>query len=527
MKIKLRLYTKLMLLIIGVVTVSISVIISFVTSWTTENIEEKAKTNIMNVANMVANSDEVIEALRKEDPDKKIGPYIDRYLKSLDQIEYIIVADTKEKRYSHPNPKRIGEKFVGGDDVRVLKNGESYISLASGTMGTALRAFVPIYDDAKREIGFVSVGTLTKSVDEAKKTAILYILGIAGGGLLIGAIGAFILSSNIKKTLMGLEPDEITKMYNEKMGIIDAIHEGLIAVDSHGKVTLINDSAWNIIDTKNYDTKEDVIGKDIEEVFITTNLKTVIDTGEPEFDREQKINNTVILTNRVPIKDREKIVGAIATFRDKTEIRRMAEELTGIKKMAWSLRAQNHEFMNKLHTISGLIQLEEYDEALNFISEIAKVRNDISNIVTKNIKEPSISAILLAKYNKAEESRIKLVLDKGSFLTKLPKSILAEDIVSILGNLIENSIDAVSTDGSGEIVIKLFQDDEKLVISVKDNGSGIASDDIEKIYIQGFSTKDGQRGDGMYIVKKIVDESDGKIELKVDNGVSWEIEIPM
>ena len=326
---------------------------------------------------------------------------------------------------------------------------------------------------------------------------------------------------------MGLEPDEITKIYNEKMGIIDAIHEGLIAVDSHGKVTLINDSAWNIIDTKNYDTKEDVIGKDIEEVFITTNLKTVIDTGQPEFDREQKINNTVILTNRVPIKDREKIVGAIATFRDKTEIRRMAEELTGIKKMAWSLRAQNHEFMNKLHTISGLIQLEEYDEALNFISEIAKVRNDISNIVTKNIKEPSISAILLAKYNKAEESRIKLVLDKGSFLTKLPKSILAEDIVSILGNLIENSIDAVSTDGSGEIVIKLFQDDEKLVISVKDNGSGIASDDIEKIYIQGFSTKDGQRGDGMYIVKKIVDESDGKIELKVDNGVSWEIEIPM
>lgn len=528
MKKTMKLQTKLTLLVITVVFVSICIIISFVASWMTGNIESKARTNIMNVAEMAAHSTEIVNALEAKDPSGNIEAYVNMQLKDLEQVEYIIVADNEGIRYSHPNPEMIGQMFEGGDETRVVEKGEEYISEATGTLGKSLRAFVPIYDsENKKQIGFVCAGTLTQSIETAKHTAILYIILIALGGLMAGVIGAFLLANNIKNTLLGLEPDEISKLYNEKMGMLDAIHEGLVAVDDEARITLINDSALNILRFENRINKEDIIGQNVEVVIPNSRLINVLETGKSEFEEEQRINNTIIMTNRVPIMSRGKIVGVIASFRDKTEVTRMAEELTGVKKMAWSLRAQNHEFMNKLHTIAGLIQLEEYEEAIQFISDVAKVRSNISNILTENIKDASLSALLLSKYNKAEEFRIKLKIDENSKLTKLPQYMTSEEIVSVVGNLIENSIDAVENDGSGFIYIKIVQSEYFLNIKVKNNGDEIPLEYREKIYEQGFSTKEGQRGHGMYIIKKIIDEFNGTIYFDVDEGVLWDITIPM
>jgi len=522
-----KLQTKLTLLIISIVFVSITIIISFVASWMTGNIESKVRTNIMNVAEMMAHSKVVVDALENKDPSHRVEPYVILQLKHLEQIEYITVADMDGIRYSHPNPDMVGKKFVGGDEYRVIHNGETYISEATGTLGKSLRAFTPIYDSNNNQIGFVSVGTLTRSIDTAKHTAILYIIMVGFGGLFAGMAGAFILANSVKNTLLGLEPEEITKLYNEKMGILDAIHEGLIAVDNSGRITLINDSALNILGFDKNTKRESFVGIHVEEVIPNTRLINVLENGESEFENEQRINSTVIMTNRIPIKDRGKVIGAIASFRDKTEVTRMAEELTGVKKLAWSLRAQNHEFMNKLHTIAGLIQLEEYDKALQFISDVAKVRSNISNILTENIKDPSISALLLAKYNKAEEIRVKLKIDEASRLTRLPEQMTSEDVVSVLGNLIENSLDEVKNDGTGLIYIKIVEDGNSLKIRLKDNGGGIPQEYRDKIYELGFSTKEGQRGHGMFIVKEIVDEAGGIIELDADEGVLWNITIPM
>lgn len=527
MRKSIRLQTKITLLVISVVFVSISIIVPFVASWMTGNIENQARTNVMNVAEMVAHNSEIIEELEIKDPKGRIAYYVDAQLKNLKQIEYITVADKEEIRYSHPNPEMIGKKFVGGDEYRVIQKGESYISEATGTLGKSLRAFTPIYDAENREIGFVSVGTLTHSIEKAKHTAVIYIILIGLGGLLTGSIGAFILARSIKNTLLGLEPEEITKLYNEKSGILGAIYEGLIAVDSKGRITLINDSALNILHFDNREAKDNLLGRNVEEVIPNTHLNKVLETGESEFEKEQRINNTIIVTNRIPIVNKGKIIGAIASFRDKTELTRLAEELTGAKKMAWSLRAQNHEFMNKLHTIAGLIQLEEYEEALQFISDVATVRNNISNILTENIKDASLSALLLAKYSKAEECRVKLKIDENSKLATLPKYMTSEEIVSIVGNLIENSLDEVKNDGTGWIYVKIVQVEHNLNIEVKDNGGGIPLAYRDKIYEQGFSTKEGQRGHGMYIVKKIIEDYNGTISFEVNEGVHWTITIPM
>lgn len=528
MKKKIKLQAKLTILIIIVVFISISIVIFFATSWINRNIEETAKINVMNVAEMIANSKEIIDELRIKDPNKKISKYIDTQLKNLDKIEYIIVVDNDGIRYSHPNSNIIGEKFVGGDEFRVIKEGDTYISQGTGTLGNSLRAFVPIYDkDSNKVIGFVCVGTLVISIGQAKNMAVLYIILTSSFGLIVGIIGAFILANNIKKILLGLEPEEITRLYNEKIGILHAINEGLIAIDNEGKITLINDSALNILHYGTIADKNHLIGKDIQDIFPTMGLMTVLQTGKSEFEKAQRIHNILIMTNIIPISHKGKILGVIATFRDKTEVTRLAEELTGIEKMTWSLRAQNHEFMNKLHTITGLIQLEEYDEALEFISDVAKSRNNISSILNKKIHNPYLQGLLLSKYNKAEENRVKFKIDENSILTRLPEYMTSEEIVSIVGNLIENSLDAVSNDGTGEIYVKIVQFNYGIQIIVKDNGPGIKEEYRDKIYNYDFTTKVGQRGHGMYIVKNIIDASNGIINFQVTKGVTWNIIIPM
>lgn len=521
-----KLQTMLSLFVIAVVFISIAIIISFVASWMTRSIEKEAKTNVMNVAELVAHSSEVINALEKKDT-QVIASYVDMQLKNLELVDYITVADNQGIRYSHPNPQMIGKAFEGGDEYRVVRLGETYVSEATGTMGKSLRAFAPIYDEHHQEIGFVSVGTLITRIEKAKHMAVFYIMLIGFGGLSAGSVGAFLLANHIKKMLLGLEPDEITKLYHEKMGILDAIHEGLVAIDQEGRITLMNDSALQILGFNKDEMKNQVIGRDIEEIIPNTRMTNVLSTKQAEFDDEQRLHDTLIVTNRIPIINRGQVIGVIASFRDKTEITKLAEELTGAKKMAWSLRAQNHEFMNKLHTIAGLIQLEEYEEALQFISDVARIRTEMSHILTDHIKDSAVSALLLSKYNKAEECRIKLTIDESSRLNKLPCGMNSQDLGSVIGNLIENSLDEVKNDGTGRIDIKITEEKQFLTIRVTDNGKGISPELHEKIFEQGFSTKEGQRGCGLSIVKNIIEEYRGAIHLTSEEGVQWDITIPM
>ncbi|MGH4120577.1 ATP-binding protein [Clostridium sp.] len=514
-----KLQTKITLLIIIVVAISISVIIFFVTSRMTRNIENEAKTNIMNVAQMMANSKVVIIALDKKDPFKEIASYVNMQCKTLTQVEYITVADMEGIRYSHPNAEMIGAKFVGGDESRVVENGDIYVSEATGTLGKSLRAFVPIFDsENKRQIGFVCVGTLTNSIENSKHTTILYIIIISLGGLAVGIIGAFLLANNIKNILLGLEPEEITRRYNEKMGIIDAIYEGLIAVDSKGEITLINDSAIDILDFKNMINKNDILGKNIEDIFPTTHLVTVLETGVPEFDKEQRINNTIIMTNKIPIVDKGKIIGAIATFRNKTNVTKLAEELTGVKQIVDALRANNHEFMNKLHVILGLIYMGDLEEVKKYITSITEKRQKLLSMVTNKIKDPTIAALILGKVSRAKELGINLIINEEVNLASTHKNIDSNDLITILGNLIENGLESVNKcDKENKYVkLKIEEFDDRIEIEVEDSGVGIEAENINKIFKRGYTTKLGSEGVGMALVKETIENLNGKIAINTE-----------
>lgn len=438
-------------------------------------------------------------------------------------VEFIVVMDMKGIRQSHPLKEKIGKKFVGGDEQRVLSKGEQYISISTGSLGPSFRAFSPIYINNK-QVGAVCIGVLKTTFNHDIYTKMEKFIPLIAVGLILGIIGAVLISYNIKQTILGLEPEEITLMLKQKETVLETIKEGIISVDNRGNITLFNKEAGKILDLK-----EDAIGKHISKFVYGTRIDYALSSGKPLENLEVKVRPGVsIISKYSPLKnEKNQLIGILINFRNLTEVKALAEELTGIKKMAWSLRAQNHEFMNKLHTISGLIQLEEYDEALKFISIVANEKKTVSTIITKKIKDVSVAAILLAKYSKAEEARVKLTIDENSSLARLPHYITSEELVSILGNLIENSLDEIKNDGSGKIYIKIYEENDILKIIVKDNGPGIRSDICDKIYDMGVTSKTGQRGYGMYLVKNIVDEAKGSINFKLNNGTTWYIDIPM
>jgi len=222
----------------------------------------------------------------------------------------------------------------------------------------------------------------------------------------------------------------------------------------------------------------------------------------------------------------QEVIGVLSSFEDLTDVKLMAEELIGYSSLIDELRAQNHEFNNRLHTISGLIQLEEYSAVLDYITELRENKIQISNLIRDKIKNNYIAAILLGKYNKAEEAKVKLMINDESYLFENLLNVEHDDLCSIIGNLLDNSIEELIGKDKGVIELFILSDEQGVEIVVEDNGSGIDEEVFDHMYERGITTKQGSRGTGLFIVKEIVDIYGGDIEVTQDNGTQWKVKIP-
>jgi len=519
-----KLKTKITTFVIGILILTIGSISLLSFNQMKIMLKDQFGRNLLNIANSVSMSFVVQNYLARTGKisDEVLNTQIEN-IRSKTKVEFIVVMDMKGIRHSHPLKEKIGKKFEGGDEKRVLTKGEEYVSEASGSLGTSLRVFTPIFKDGK-QIGAVVIGSPINKVYNEIYLKMYEFIPFIVLGLILGVIAATLLSSNIKKAIFGLEPEEIAWILKEKEAVLESVKEGILAVDKQGMLTLYNKEASEVLDLTNED-----IGRPISNLSYCSKISQLLKLGKYYENIEMKVRpGLTILCKYNPLKnDKDEVIGVVINFRDLTEIKKMADDLTGITKMTWSLRAQNHEFMNKLHTISGMIQLGESVEAVKFISDIAKNRKEISSILTDQIKNISIAALLFSKYNKAAEARIKFEIDADSQLNELPQYMREDELGSVIGNLIENSFDEVATDGNGTVHFKIFEIDDYLKIQIYDNGPGISTEIQDNIYTLGTTTKLGQRGIGMYIVKKIIDESLGIIEFSCENGTLWNINIPM
>lgn len=509
---KLTLEKTILILVCVVVVLSLlvtDVLISQEVANTTEkNIEDKA----VNIARVVAHSPVVYEGLSGQRNEREIQTFANQ-VTNLTGVNFIVVLDMAGIRKSHPDINELGKPFVGGDEGPVLQ-GNEHISIATGTLGMSLRAFTPVYASDGKQVGAVAVGILLNTVQDAvaQSRSRTYI-GISFG-LFIGIVGAIFLAKKIKKIMFGLEPAEIAKLLQERNAMIESVREGILAVDSSGRVTLMNVAAVRLFNQAGI--------SDVTSVSLTEHvpgIKKVLEMGQSVLDSEYDLRGITLLSNTVPLKVNNKIVGAISTFRDKTEIKQLIEELSGIKVYAEALRAQTHEFMNKLHVILGLVHVKNYDQLVSYVSLIAnRYQTEVGSIV-RNIKDPVLAGFILGKLSFAREMGCELELAEESFLPQPANSEIVHDLVAIIGNLLDNAFEATVNSGNKQVELNLAYDQRELMIEVSDHGTGIPEEVKEQMFVKGYSTKANNRGYGLFLVKSSLEQREGQMEIYSQAGL--------
>lgn len=507
----LSLQTKIIILstsLILLITVTFSAILSYEEI---EDTKEYIGTRALETAIAVSIMPSVINAMNDENPEEVIQPLAE-FLRNQVEAEFIVVGNKQSIRYSHPDPQKIGEKMVGGDNDPALLKGEFYKSEAVGSLGPSLRGKAPIFNEFGAVVGLVSVGYMMDDIHLIIIRNAMEVMRIGLIALAIGIVGSILLAKNIRKETMGLEPREIASLYRDREALLSSIVEGVVAIDNKGRITTINQSAEKILGLNQLS-----INAHIEDVIPQSKMKEVLQTGQSIRNEEMLIGNKVLIINRTQIYDKGEIVGVVSTFRDKTEIQEMLRTLSEIQQYSEGLRAQTHEYTNKLYAISGLLQLDQINEAIDLIQGESTFQEQQMRHMLDHIQDKKVQAILLGKIGKASENKVNFLIDENSSLQSLPEHFDISKVINILGNLIDNAIEEVAQKPVKEVSFFVTDVGKDLVMEIEDSGSGIVEKDLENLFEVGFSTKGKKdRGYGLAIVKQAVEELKGTIEVKSD-----------
>ncbi|MGM8214996.1 ATP-binding protein [Bacillaceae bacterium W0354] len=478
----------------------------------------------LTIGRLVANLPEVKENLSASDGFEAINQMVDQ-IRSVNDTDYIVVLNMNRIRYSHPVVEKLGTISSGQDEGAAFAE-HSYYTKAQGEVGTVIRSFVPIMDDSHEQIGVVIVGNMLPTVFEIMKSFQSEILLTLLITILFGIIGSWLLARHVKDQTFQLEPHEIARLLNERTAIFQAMNEGVIAVDRDHHIAVFNEEAKKLLNMN-----DKLIGKSVEDIQEKEIRHFLQDKSE--LDNEIiLIKDKHFLTSRVPIYIQGEEVGTLTVFMDHTEMTKMAEELSGVKAFVDALRVQNHEHMNKLHTIAGLIQLDQKDRALNYVFETTEEQKKISSFLTKNILDYSVAGLLISKIQRGKELGIEVIIDPHTKLLSYPEKLERNDFVILIGNLIENAFEAlIGKDEVKKVInVSINQNGDYLQLTVKDNGKGMTEQTIDKIFTKGFTTKDKKgSGIGLYLIQKVVEKAHGYVQVDstVGEGTCITINLPI
>lgn len=469
---------------------------------------QKRDRNLQNVADAIAHSPLLIEVSGGGGDASVLTEYLDSLRDSLDDIDVISIVDRENSRLYHSNHELIGTVYDGTLPRFAYDNTDYYATTDSGPSGTQRRAYAAVYDAEGGYAGFVMAIMLMENIrGEIGQTLVIYLL-VTLVAVFIELLISAKLSAAIRESLMGFEPDVFSAMYQIRDNILESLDEGVIAVDGDGAVQFTNRAAVKMLG----DAPDGEI------------LRPTLERGEKEFNlREQSLGRSDILLDRIPIREEGAVVGAVGILHDRAEYTKLMEDLTGTRYLVDSMRANNHDFTNKLHVILGLIQMEMYDEATAYIENITIVQRAAISRIMHAVSEPAVAALLIGKTARASELNVKFVLREGCHYAGGDLALPAEALVTIIGNLIDNAFDAMNArevyDAPKELLFGIFSRPGAVLITVDDTGVGIAEGDLGRVFENGWSTKGEGRGTGLYQVKTMVEGLGGTITVESQAGV--------
>lgn len=526
-----RFSLRAIIIFIVLLTTLISLVLSssYIENYVVKNEYKHAKDKMSTIAKIFATNEQVKLALINHTKTEDIQN-LSLEVAKISNMDFIVVLDKQLIRLSHPNQDVIGKPFSDLNDAKKALDGDSHFSKRKGVLGDGIRFFVPVKDDNHQIIGVICAGVTIDTIQseinhlQAKMTLILLI------GLIVGVIGAFISSKAIKRILLGLEPSDISRLVQEKQLINDEINEGIIAINSFKQITLINHAAKSLLYSID-DSFKLTENTPIDERLFRMFFNECFETKQILKDQEILLNTTTLISTVSPIVTNHQFNGAVITFRDQSEMQQLIHTLSGSQQYIDALRAQTHEFMNKTHVIMGLVEQKKYDTVQTYIQQISQDYKKEVGYVTDIIKSPVIAGFILGKINEAQEQKVTLTLDPSSFLPDLELDNCVHHIIQILGNLLDNAIDATKQEEVKHIHLLISYETEGhiLIVEVSDTGCGLDILDTSLLFKKGFSTKGDNRGYGLYAISRIINEHDGLIDLSNNDttGATVYIELPL
>jgi len=518
---RLRLSTQILLLQLAIIVLTLGTGLAVSIAQARRQLDKQSGKQSLAIARTVAATPEVGRAFHSADPPRIIQPIAER-IRQATNASFVVVANRRGIRYSHPDPAKVG-KHLSTPPGAVL-SGKEFVGVQTGSLGRSVRAKVPIYEDG-RIIGLVSVGLLERNISAQLRADLPVILIPPALGLALGIVGSVLLARRIKRQTFGLEPDAIAALLEQREAMLHGIREGTLATDTAGRITLVNDEAKRLLDLD-----DSALGRSLADIVPAGHVREVLLGNVDLPDQVVLVNDRVLVVNRMPVSIRGSDVGAVITLRDRTELEALVRERDEARGLARALRAQEHDFSHKLHVVAGLIELGRYDEAVGFINQSSLVHQALVGSIVDNVGDPALVALLLGKAAVASERGIDLRVGEE---TRLPDHVEdSQTLISVLGNLVDNAIDSVgSTErGSGWIEVTIRDEPDGTYIRVHDSGPGIDPAVADEIFEDGFTTKVARgttrRGFGLALVRQAVRRRGGSVEVENEEGALFRVFLP-
>lgn len=475
------------------------------------------------VASSVASLPVILNAFDDPDPSASIQP-VAELIREASKVTYVVVTNADGIRYSHPDVSRIGE--IVSTDPSVPLSGETYVGTQTGTLGPSWRVKVPIFVDTQI-IGTVSVGILESELSaEFIETLNVLLLAMAGSAI-IGVFGAAGVTAFIRRRIYRLEPREIASLVENRETTLHRLSEGVVSVDEHGVVQLVNDAAARLLNTN----IDDLVGHTATEV-LADGLVDVLQSGELE-GRLVLSGERVLVARSSGSKVGERDIAATLLLRDNTDLHALVRRLDGAQSLTDGLRAQAHEFANAMHVVSGLLEIGRVDDARAFIAR----RSPGGSIgLPQNVNllgDAELTALLSVKAAQAREMGIELEVRQADTVPGALPADLTPDLLTVLGNLVDNAIEACGFGDRIDVVAGFARGD--LHITVDDSGPGVPPNQRAWVFTEGMSTKVGdgdvnvRRGIGLALVRRVVERRHGTIEITESRtgGARFDLHLPV
>ncbi|WP_412514810.1 ATP-binding protein [Shewanella indica] len=509
-----KLETRLIIWVVGVCVFQALFFFALVYNVTTQNFHQEVGGKALALAMSIASRPDVIMALKAE-KEANEHPELNAKMEQLRQqvnADFIVIGNTEKIRLVHPEPTRIGQRMVGEDSEAGLR-GEYYVSEATGSLGESIRGKVPVYDHNGEVLGLVSVGFLAGSVELLilERSSIL-IWGCISL-LLFSIFAAIFIGRWVRNAIFGLQPDEIARLFAEQEAILNTVRSGIIALDPNGNVRKINQRACEILEQPLRIQHQSLHLSDLlpeHAEFLLRNPSRRI-LGFELFAADKRLVLSRFLLQAHGYND-----GVLLSMRPADELEYLSQQLAKVQAFGELLRVQTHDYSNKLNTIGALIQMGELDKAIELIGQESQgSQAQIESLLT-HIQEPVIAGLLLGKYHKAREVNVCVELNNDSLLCSIERKELLERMVSILGNLIDNAIEAVQKVQHmrvPRVLVTIDETAQNIIFDVEDSGIGLGADKAA-IFTPQYSSKTGaQHGVGLYLVKTHLESCGGTLEL--------------